>query len=139
VQEVKKADVTGSVGTIKDTVLKIKTDQKIEEIFVEVEDYYVSLKQPLGNIVLAALEPESQSSFPANYFLSETIMEGEALPLYRVTQNPKIQLAFEETACPSGNLDSSANINKLFASKSSFVTFILFNYFCISSLASFRS
>lgn len=35
------------------------------------DSYYVSLKQPLGNLVLAALEPDTQSSYFANQLLDD--------------------------------------------------------------------
>jgi hypothetical protein len=37
---------------------------------VKAGDYYVPLDQPLGNVIVAALEPDSQSSYAANYVLT---------------------------------------------------------------------
>ena len=39
-------------------------------IAVKAGDYYVPLDQPLGNVIVAALEPDSQSSYAANYVLT---------------------------------------------------------------------
>ena len=99
VEEVKKADVTGSVGTLKDTVLRMRTELNTVDLPVDGDDFYVPLDQALGNIVVAALEPESQSSFPANYFLSQNVTQGLTLSVYRVVaRKPKTEFAFEYTS-----------------------------------------
>ena len=47
--------------------------------------FYVSLKQPLAGLVIAALEPDSQNSFAANRLLS---IEGNKL--LRVIKSPSL-------------------------------------------------
>jgi hypothetical protein len=49
--------------------------------------YYVPLNQPLANLVIAALEPDSQSSFFANQLL------------------PQLQSTLRVTAVPQANLE----------------------------------
>ena len=48
-------------------------------------DFYVPLDQPLGNVIVAALEPDSQSSYAANYVLAYPgPREERVVPAYRV-------------------------------------------------------
>ena len=49
-------------------------------------DFYVPMDQPLANVISAALEPETQSSFAANRVLTlpRAPAEGALLPLYRL-------------------------------------------------------
>ena len=49
-------------------------------------DFYVPLDQPLANVVIAALEPEPQSSYASNHLLAISKPEGASafLPLYRL-------------------------------------------------------
>ena len=54
---------------------------------LHVEDFYVPLDQPLANVIIAALEPEPQSSYAANRLLMVSKPVGSQrvyLPLYRL-------------------------------------------------------
>ena len=50
-------------------------------------DFYVPLDQPLANVIAAALEPETQSSYAANRLLNLPKIDASQaafLPLYRM-------------------------------------------------------
>ncbi|HYQ99053.1 MAG TPA: M14 family zinc carboxypeptidase [Casimicrobiaceae bacterium] len=52
---------------------------------VKAGDFYVPLDQPLGNVVVAALEPDAESSYAANYVLAYPgPREPRLVPVYRL-------------------------------------------------------
>ncbi|MBV9890555.1 MAG: peptidase M14, partial [Rhizobacter sp.] len=57
---------------------------------VAVGSYYVSLEQPLGNLAVAALDPESPASFAANGVVAEVEHEARILgrPAIRTSAVP---------------------------------------------------
>ncbi|PHI32357.1 M14 family metallopeptidase [Budvicia aquatica] len=104
-----KKDVTGSVGKAGNQMIGVKTSQSDKELELTEGYYYIPLEQPLANLIIAALEPETQSSFIANGILSlpakpkavtkkkakdkakaETVLP--VLPLYRVQERPQVSL-----------------------------------------------
>ena len=108
-----KKDVTGSVGKAGNKMVEVKTSQSDKELDLAVGYYYVPLDQPLANLAIAALEPETQSSFIANGILSlpakpkavtkkkaknkaqaETKNEAvlPVLPVYRVQERAELSL-----------------------------------------------
>ncbi|WP_159566026.1 M14 family metallopeptidase [Budvicia diplopodorum] len=104
-----KKDVTGSVGKAGNSMIEVKTSQSDKELDLAVGYYYVPLDQPLANLAIAALEPETQSSFIANGLLSLPAKPKAAtkkkashnaqaatvlpvLPVYRVQERPELSL-----------------------------------------------
>jgi hypothetical protein len=65
-----RADVRGSIADAGG-VVKLKVDLVPALIDVRAGSYYVGLDQPLANLVIAALEPDTQSGFVANRIVSE--------------------------------------------------------------------
>ena len=62
-------------------------------------DFYVPLDQPMANVIVAALEPETQSSYAANRLLNlprPEIGQAAFLPLYRLPVRPKAAAAVWE-------------------------------------------
>jgi len=70
------------------SIRAVNLEVAVERVAVPVKagDYYVALDQPLGNVIVAALEPDAPSSFAANYVLAYPgPREPERLvPVYRV-------------------------------------------------------
>jgi hypothetical protein len=72
-------------------VVQIATVTERAVVAAHAGDFYVPLDQPLANVVAAALEPETQSSYAANRVLHLPRAEervGAFLPLYRVPARP---------------------------------------------------
>lgn len=65
-----KKDVTGSVGKARNSMVEVKTSQSDKELDLVSGYYYIPLDQPLANLAIAALEPETQTGFIANGILS---------------------------------------------------------------------
>jgi hypothetical protein len=63
-----RQDVRGAIADSK-AVLKVQVSLARGVVDVPRGSYYVPLNQPLGNLVLAALEPDTQSSYFANQLL----------------------------------------------------------------------
>lgn len=85
--EAKKDDVRRNDDDAPASVVRIETVTEPAEIIANAGDFYVPLDQPLANLIAAALEPETQSSYAANRMLSlPQARSGETayLPLYRV-------------------------------------------------------
>ncbi len=66
----KKDDVRSNDEEPAIRVVNLEVALEHATIPVKAGDYYVPLDQPLGNVVVAALEPDSQSSYAANYVLT---------------------------------------------------------------------
>ena len=64
--EVDRPDVRGIVADGYRTILRLVVDLRAEPAHAPAGSWYVPLDQPLANLVLAALEPDSQNSFVAN-------------------------------------------------------------------------
>ncbi len=82
-----REDVTGSAGSAKAAVKRVTTRLEDGPVEVAEGDFYIPLDQPLANLVVAALEPESQSSFVANGVLAPALDKGSVdarLPLSRI-------------------------------------------------------
>lgn len=81
-----KVDVTGKIGAAGNAMTEVKTTPAKAELTDTAGYWYVPLSQPLANVAVAALEPETQSSFVANGVI--TVPSGSAsadhLPLWRV-------------------------------------------------------
>ena len=104
VEEVRRTDVSGEagLGSYKNKVLRLETELKLGVLSTKGDDFYVPMDQALGNLVAAALEPEPQTSFPASFFLSKNVTQGETLAIYRVTQQPARQFVYLVTTSEFG-------------------------------------
>lgn len=80
-----RADVRGSIADAGG-VLKVQVERVPALVDVPAGSYYVGLDQPLANLVVAALEPDTQSSYLTNRIV--TGVDGEA----RVLQRPEIKM-----------------------------------------------
>jgi Zinc carboxypeptidase len=84
-----RQDVRGTIAAQQD-VVKVQVALMRGVVDVPRGSYYVPMAQPLGNLVMAALEPDTQSSFFANHLinglqdtaraLSEPALKLEELP-----------------------------------------------------------
>ena len=63
----------------------LKVSTTASRVVPSVGAFYVSLKQPLAGLVVAALEPDSQNSFVAN-----RLMSLDDNKLVRVMKSPKL-------------------------------------------------
>ena len=89
VGETKKDDVRRNDEDGAADILRITAETEVARVTLHVGDFYVPLDQPLANVVIAALEPEPQSSYAANRLLTVSKPVGTNrvyLPLYRITQ-----------------------------------------------------
>ena len=86
-QESKKEDVRRNDDDGAANIVQITTEVEPARLVVRTGDFYVPMDQPLANVIAAALEPETQSSYAANRVLMlpkvET-MQPAFLPLYRL-------------------------------------------------------
>lgn len=93
-----KTDVTGSVGAAGNAgneVISVKTKLEESKLKLTGDYFYIPLNQPLANLAVVALEPESQSSYVANRLLTLPEAKGNdavVLPVYRVTQSLPLPL-----------------------------------------------
>ncbi len=89
-ERVSRADGLGPVGDGGNNALKLAVQTEPTLIDVRAGGYYVPLDQRLANLVIAALEPDSPSSFAANRIIVS--VDGEArvlqLPEMRMTELP---------------------------------------------------
>jgi hypothetical protein len=81
-----RSDVRGSIADAGD-VLKVKVELTPVLLDVPAGSYYVGLDQPLANLVVAALEPDTQSGYFANRIVGS--LDGEA----RVLQRPEFRMS----------------------------------------------
>jgi hypothetical protein len=87
VKESRKDDVRRNDDDGAASVVQLTTVVEPARIAVKRDDFYVPLDQPLANVIAAALEPETQSSYAANHVLhlpATATAEPAFLPLYRV-------------------------------------------------------
>ena len=87
VGETKKDDVRRNDEDGTPDILRITTETEVARVPLHVGDFYVPLDQPLANVVVAALEPEPQSSYAANRLLTVPKWDPANrvyLPLYRL-------------------------------------------------------
>jgi hypothetical protein len=84
--ETRKEDVRRNDEDTQSNVLRLTTRLVRGQVRVHRGDWYVPLDQPLANVIVAALEPEPQSSYASNRLLSLPSQAGmdAFLPLYRV-------------------------------------------------------
>jgi hypothetical protein len=69
-QESKKEDVRRNDEDGAANVVQITTLVEPARLTIKAGDFYVPMDQPLANVIAAALEPETQSSYAANRVLS---------------------------------------------------------------------
>jgi len=79
-----RADGRGAIDD-GDGVLRFDVVLEPEDVDVAAGAFYISLAQPLGNLVAAALEPDSQNSFAANRLIP---LDAGMPPLLRVMAPP---------------------------------------------------
>src|SRR5437773_7748442 len=80
--DVRRNEEEGSAG-----VVQIATATEAATLAAHRGDFYVPLDQPLANVIAAALEPETQSSYAANRLLNlpkADVGQAAFLPLYRL-------------------------------------------------------
>ena len=84
-----RSDVRGSVADAGG-VLLLKVDLVPSLIDVRIGGYYVGLDQPLANLVIAALEPDTQNGFTANRIVTDLKSQARVLlrPDIRMTPLP---------------------------------------------------
>jgi hypothetical protein len=77
-------------GTIADGggVLRLKVGLVPALLDVPAGSYYVGLDQPLANLVIAAMEPDTQNSFTANRIVSDVKSEARVLALPDMKMTP---------------------------------------------------
>lgn len=68
--EGQRQDVRGSIAG-GSAIKRVEVSLARQLIDVPSGSYYVGLNQPLGNLILAALEPDTQNSFYANHILEQ--------------------------------------------------------------------
>lgn len=92
--EAMREDVTGSsAGNTKSAVRRVTTRLEDGPLTLNAGDFYVPLDQPLANLVVAALEPESQSSFVANALIAPALGNDSLdarLPLSRIGPSARV-------------------------------------------------
>ncbi len=79
-----KTDVTGRVNAQANDVIALKTELVPATFVTNTGDFYISLQQPLANLVIAALEPESQSSYVSNQLINVAAESSALLPVFRL-------------------------------------------------------
>jgi len=87
-QESRKDDVRRNDEDVPSRIVQIATSTEPASVALRTGDYFVPLDQPLANVIAAALEPDTQSSYAANHLLTlPALVEGTPafLPLYRVS------------------------------------------------------
>ena len=86
-EESKKDDVRRNEEEGSTGVVQIATATEAATVAAHRGDFYVPLDQPLANVIAAALEPETQSSYAANRLLNlpkADVGQAAFLPLYRL-------------------------------------------------------
>jgi hypothetical protein len=64
--EMQRPDVRGTVADGTQSILRVQVELEKREIRAEPGSHYLPLDQPLANLAIAALEPDTQSSYFAN-------------------------------------------------------------------------
>jgi hypothetical protein len=86
-QESKKEDVRRNDEDGAANVVQITTLVEPARLTIKAGDFYVPMDQPLANVIAAALEPETQSSYAANRVLTLPAADAAQtmlLPLHRL-------------------------------------------------------
>jgi hypothetical protein len=86
-QESRKEDVRRDDDDGPSSIVQITTQVEPARLTVKTGDFYVPMDQPLANVIAAALEPETQSSYAANRVLmlpKADVAQPAYLPLYRL-------------------------------------------------------
>ena len=96
--EARKDDVRRNDEDPPTSVVRITSVVEAVRVDFKAGDFYVPLDQPLANLVAAALEPETQSSYAANRLLTLPPVGNAArvLPLYRVPERPSVAMTVWE-------------------------------------------
>jgi hypothetical protein len=83
---VARSDVRGSIADAGGAI-KVKVDLVPALLDVRAGSYYLGLNQPLANLVIAALEPDTQNSFVANRIIDDVKSQARVLarPDFRMT------------------------------------------------------
>ena len=86
---VARSDVRGSIADAGGA-LRLQVDLVPALIDVRAGSYYIGLDQPLANLVIAALEPDTQNGFVANRIVTELKSQARVLarPEIRMTPMP---------------------------------------------------
>ena len=84
-----RADVRGSIAEAGG-VVRVKVELAPALIDVRAGSYYIGLDQPLANLIVAALEPDTQNSFVANRVVSGVEAQARVLrrPTLKMTPMP---------------------------------------------------
>ena len=84
-----RQDVRGSIAD-GDGVLRVQVETVPSAVDAVVGSYYVSLNQPLANLVIAALEPDTQNSYITNRIVSAVQNQARVMlrPEARMTALP---------------------------------------------------
>ncbi len=86
-QESKKEDVRRNDDDSAASVVQLSTVLESVRVSINAGDFYVPMDQPLANVIAAALEPETQSSYAANRVLILPKTDSDAavfLPVFRL-------------------------------------------------------
>ena len=84
-QLAQRNDVRGSIADAGG-VLRLEVDLVPALIDVRAGSYYIGLDQPLANLIIAAMEPDTQNGFVANHIVTE--LKSQA----RVMMRPEIRM-----------------------------------------------
>ena len=84
------ADVRGTIADAQGSALRVKVALQPLLIEVNAGSFYVPLDQPLANLVVAALEPDTQNSYLANRIIASVDAQARVLgrPDVRMTLLP---------------------------------------------------
>ena len=85
-----RADVRGTIADAQGSALRVKVALQPLLIEVNAGSFYVPLDQPLANLVVAALEPDTQNSYLANRIIASVDAQARVLgrPDVRMTLLP---------------------------------------------------
>jgi hypothetical protein len=86
-QQIVRQDVRGAMADADNPVLRVEVKTAAVLLDVPVGSFYVPMSQPLANLVLAALEPDTQNSYFANGIVSDLAKQA------RVTAVPGMKVA----------------------------------------------
>jgi len=90
-EEAKKEDVRRNDEDASPSVIRVATTTEPARVALKAGDFYVPMEQPLANLISAALEPETQSSFVSNRLLTLPDPGSDStLPLYRLPVHASI-------------------------------------------------
>jgi hypothetical protein len=98
--EMQRPDVRGTVADGTQKILRVQVSLQQRELHAEPGSHYLPLHQPLANLAIAALEPDTQSSYFANRLI------GTLDAVARVIVPPP---SLAESAAPSASAASGAS------------------------------